>query len=78
MRPQTTEMKNVVIETVRTVSDKERGPVKARVRPRAGRKVLKMALEAMGEGHTVALRTHYDEDGSELLDVDITWDGGLL
>ena len=78
MNPKTTEMKNVVIETVKMVSDKERGSVKARVRPRAGRMVLKLALEAMREGHTVALRTYYDEDGSELLDVDITWDGGLL
>ena len=75
-RPNVTEMRGVVVETVKTTHDPERGSIKARVRPRPGRRILGMVLDAMNDGHTVTMRTYYEKQGSELMDADIVWDGG--
>jgi hypothetical protein len=44
-----------------------------RSRPRAGAKALKYVLAAMQEGHTVSVRTRYDDHGAEIMDADIHW-----
>ena len=72
-KPLKTEFRNVVLEKTKRVYVGE--PRDMRVRPKQGAKLMKIALQAMNDGHTVAMSTRYDTDGNEIADVDIIWDG---